>query len=194
MIISIVGLSGSGKSFIAKLLEDYNSKILHIDIDKIGHNSHKDPIIKQKLISTFGSDIVENDEISRKKLGEIVFHSEVAMKKLEEITWTYMESIIDSIITNNQDKIILLDWLLLPKTKFFTQSDLRILVTAPQEIRMQRAIKRDNITKEKFLEREASAPQIDEPQFEYIINNINLQDTQERVKKLYDKSIIHRKF
>lgn len=192
MIISIVGLSGSGKSYIAKLLTEYNNRVIHVDIDKIGHNSHKDPIIKQKLIDTFGLNIVENNEINRKKLGEIVFNSESAMKKLETITWAHMESIIDSIITNNQDKIILLDWLLLPKTKFFAQSDLRILVTAPQELRMQRAIKRDSITKEKFFEREAAAPLIEESQFEYIINNINLQDTQERVKSLYDKSIIHR--
>ena len=51
---------------------------------------------------------------------------------------------------------------------------------------------RDDITREKFLEREAAAPQIDETQFEYIINNVNLIETQERVKSLYDKSIIHR--
>ena len=37
MIISIVGLSGSGKSFISKTLESYNHHIMHIDVDKIGH-------------------------------------------------------------------------------------------------------------------------------------------------------------
>ena len=114
------------------------------------------------------------------------------MKKLEDITWKYMEQEIDSIINNNKDKIILLDWLLLPRTKFFYQSDIRILVTAPLETRLQRAMTRDDITREKFLEREAAAPQIDETQFEYIINNVNLIETQERVKSLYDKSIIHR--
>ena len=82
--------------------------------------------------------------------------------------------------------------MLLPKTKFFYESDLRILVTAPLEVRMQRAMKRDNITEEKFLQRESSAPLIDESKFEYIINNINLNETQERVKSIYDKSFIHR--
>lgn len=194
MIISIVGLSGSGKSLIAKTLEQYNKRIMHIDIDKIGHNSHEDPIVKKNLISSFGKDIITNEKIDRKKLANIVFNSKKAMKILEDITWNYMEKEIDTIIASNKDKIILLDWLLLPKTKFFIQSDFRILVTAPLDVRMQRAIARDNITKEKFLEREQSAPNIDETQFEYIINNINLTETQERVKSLYDKSIIHRKF
>ena len=79
-----------------------------------------------------------------------------------------------------------------PKTLKNYESDLRILVKAPLEVRMQRALKRDNITPEKFLLRESSAPEIDETIFEYIINNINLNQTQERIKDIYDKSIIHR--
>ena len=43
------------------------------------------------------------------------------MNRLEEITWSFMEQEIDTIINNNKDKIILLDWLLLPRTKFFYQ-------------------------------------------------------------------------
>ena len=114
------------------------------------------------------------------------------MSKLEDITWSFMEKEIDKIIKENKNKIILLDWLLLPRTKYFYESDLRILVKAPLEVRMQRALKRDNITPEKFLLRESSAPEIDETIFEYIINNINLNQTQERIKDIYDKSIIHR--
>ena len=192
MIISIVGLSGSGKSFICNTLQGYNSRIMHVDIDKIGHSTHHDPIVKQQMIDTFGIEILTNGEIDRKKLGKIVFSSKKAMTKLEDITWSFMEQQIDKIIEDNKDKIILLDWLLLPKTKFFYESDLRILVTAPLEVRMQRAMKRDNITEEKFLQRESSAPLIDESKFEYIINNINLNETQERVKSIYDKSFIHR--
>ena len=192
MIISIVGLSGSGKSFISNILKGYNSRIMHVDIDKIGHSTHHDPVVKQQLIDTFGIEILTNDDIDRQKLGKIVFCSKQAMSKLEDITWSFMEQQIDNIIANNRDKIILLDWLLLPRTKFFYSSDLRILITAPLDVRMQRAMKRDNITEEKFLQRESSAPLIDESKFEYIINNISLNETQERVKNIYDKSFIHR--
>lgn len=165
---------------------------MHVDIDKIGHSSHQDPTVKQKLINIFGIDILTDGIIDRKKLGKIVFNSTKAMQQLEIITWTFMEQQIDDIINANQDKIILLDWLLLPKTKYFYQSDIRLLVKAPIEIRMERAIKRDGITKEKFIERESAAPSIDETQFEYIINNINIEQTKERVKAIYDKSFIHR--
>lgn len=82
----------------------------------------------------------------------------------------------------------------MPKTKYFRTSDLRILVTAPEEIRMQRVITRDNITKEKFLSREASAPKINPDYFEYIINNVDKENTKKKIGEIYDKSIIHRKF
>lgn len=192
MIISIVGLSGSGKSLISNTLESYNPRIMHIDIDKIGHSSHHNPLVKQKLINTFGENILTNGAIDRKKLGHIVFTSKEAMQQLEEITWSFMEQQIDQIIKDNSDKIILLDWLLLPRTKYFYESDIRLLVKAPLETRIKRAMNRDGITKEKFLERESSAPNIDETQFEYIINNVDLLETKERVKNIYDKSIIHR--
>lgn len=192
MIICLVGLSGSGKSFISQLLEEYNEKIIHLDIDKIGHKSLINEKVKEQLITEFGDSLLENGEIVRARLSSIVFNSEQAMSKLTDITWSYLENEIDTFIANNQNKIIILDWLLLPKTKYFKESDLRILVTAPVEVRMQRAITRDNITEEKFLIREASAPEINPNYFEYIINNVNEEKTKKEVEQIYDKSIIHR--
>lgn len=192
MIISIVGLSGSGKSFISNTLKEYNAKIVHLDIDKIGHSVYEDKTVRDNLVEAFGPSVVNGDLVNRKELGRITFASPEAMKQLEDITWHHMEETIDIFIKNNQDKIILLDWLLLPKTKYFQQSDLRILIKASREIRMQRAMSRDNITEEEFLRRDNAAPAIDENNFEYIINNEEATKTKEEVRLIYDKSIIHR--
>ncbi len=192
MLISLVGLSASGKSYISTLLKNYNKRIEHLDIDKIGHKALLDPEIKKSLVANFGTDILEDNNIVRSRLSAIVFNSKEAMDILTELTWKYMERIIDEFISTHQTSIILLDWLLLPKTKYFAQSDFRVLITAPLEIRMKRAIARDGITKEKFLSREANAPTIDESQFEYIINNVDFEYTKKKVDEIYDKSIIHR--
>lgn len=192
MVICLVGLSASGKSYISQLLCQYNDRIVTIDVDKIGHRATDDEEIKNKLVEAFGTSIIMEGKIYRPKLSEIVFSSEDAMKILTDLTWGYMEREIDSFIENNPNKIIILDWLLLPKTKYFKSSDLRILVTAPLEVRMQRAMQRDGITEEKFLSREANAPQINSEDFEYVINNTDLEKTKEEVGKIYDKSIIHR--
>lgn len=192
MLISLVGLSGSGKGFISRMLTNYSDKIIHLDIDTIGHLSHKDEQIKKQLIAAFGEVIVEENQINRKKLASIVFNSQTKMNLLEDITWSFMENYIDTFIKDHPDKIIILDWLLLPKTKYFEQSDLKVLITASPTTRLARVKERDNITEEKFWEREQAAPLLDESQFDYIIQNENIEKTKKEVENIYEKSIIHR--
>ena len=120
MIIGICGKSGSGKSTLAnEIIELTNNNAIHLDIDKIGHKVLLLPKIQEELINSFGKSIIKEKTIDRKKLGEIVFDSRKEMKKLSDITWKYMQIEIDKFININKDKIIILDWLLLPITKYF---------------------------------------------------------------------------
>lgn len=105
-----------------------------------------------------------------------------------------MENVIDKIILENKNKIILLDWLLVIKTKYFNMSDMKILVKADINLRMNRAIDRDKITELKFMEREKATVKYNEKLFDYILVNSSINDTKRKVKKLYDKSIVPGKF
>lgn len=195
MLISLVGLTGSGKSTIARLLCSYNKHIIHLDIDKIAHLVLTNKDVKSKLYNAFGPTILyENNKINRKSLGQIVFNSPEKMEILATITWPYMEDIIDKYIANNQNKIIILDYLLLPKTKYFNQSDLRILVKASEETRLNRIMKRDNITEEQFYLRNSNSPELNEGEYDYVINTDESLSVEERTGEIYAKSIIHRKF
>lgn len=183
MIICICGKSGSGKSTIANEILNYFENAIHINIDKIGHDSHNNEKVKQKLINIFGSKILTNSAIDRKKLGKIVFSNKEEMKKLEDITWDYMEKEIDKLIYNNKNKIIILDWQLLPKTKYLKLCDIKILIDIPYDIRKQRAIKRDNITEEQFNLRENSSINYDKNDFDYVFNSNEEINIRKLVKK-----------
>ena len=196
MIISIVGKSGSGKTTIAKTLESLDERIIHVDIDQISHQVLTFPEVQKSLQNTFGTDVVLDGEVQRKVLGKKVFTTPEQMQKLADITWHYMEEIIDSIIENNQGKIILLDYILLPKTKFFEQSDLKIWVDAPYETRVERVIKRAvqerEVTRDYFKKRDRAGIEYEEGKYDVVINNTNKEKTQEEVKKVYEKSILRR--
>lgn len=192
MIISIVGKSGSGKSSLAQLLQSYSDKICYLNIDEVGHQALLNQNIITQLVHTFHLDL-KNNCISRRQLGDIVFNNHHCMKQLTDITWEYMEKTIDHFIEENKHKIIILDWILLPKTKYFSASDIKILVQAPFELRLNRAIKRDNITSQKFIEREQASLDYDVAQFDYIIENLDFEESKKKVKKIYDKSIVSRK-
>ena len=192
MLISLVGLSGSGKTTIANYLCAYNNKIIHLDIDKIAHKVLNIPEVKEKIINYFGQKIIKDNQINRTELSKIVFNDLAKKEFLSKLTWSYMEQIIDEFIKVNSSKIIILDYLLLPLTKYFKMSDLRILVTASQSIRFQRLIKRDKLTIEQCHLREKNAPILNQEEYEYIINNDEVAKAKEKVGEIYAKSIIHR--
>ena len=184
MIIAICGKSGSGKSTIAKEIAEYNKNSVYCDIDKIGHKALEDNFVKEKLSSYFGEIILTENKVDRKKLGKIVFSSEKEMEKLTNCTWEYMEQYLDNIINENPNKTIILDWQLLPKTKFFELSDIKILIECPYEVRKQRAIKRDNITEEAFDLREKASVNYDKDTFDYILTDENKEKIKKKVFKL----------
>lgn len=181
MLIGICGKSGSGKSTISNYLKEELCAI-HCDIDKIGHYVLTLPNIQKNLIDSFGIEIYEDDKINRKKLSKIVFNNADKMKILEQITWKYMEIEIDKIINQNKNKIIILDWQLLPKTKYLKLCDLKILIDIPYEIRKQRLLKRDNISEDKIDLREKASITYNKNDFDYVFNTNDNENIKRLVK------------
>lgn len=183
MIISICGKSGSGKSTLTnELLKHYGDSAIHIDVDKIGHYVNTIPEVLAEEVKCFGEGILTDGIVDRKKLGKIVFSSDEEMAKLTEITWKYMEKEIDKIVESNQGKLVILDWQLTPKTKFFEQSDLTILLDIPVEIRKERILKRDNISPEKFDIREQASMDYSLYNFDIVQTKMNIDEIKRMVK------------
>ena len=102
------------------------------------------------------------------------------MQKLTDITWECMQKEIDEFLKDNKDKIVILDWLLLTKSKYFDMCDIKILLDVPYEIRKMRAIKRDNITSEAFDLRESASIEFDKEKFDYVLE----ANEKENIRKL----------
>ncbi len=182
MIISICGKSGSGKSTVTKeLLDYYKDKAIHINIDKIGHYVNTISEVLDEEVKCFGESILTDGVIDRKKLSKIVFSDKEEMAKLTEITWKYMDIEISKLISQNEGKLIILDWQLLPKTKYFELSDLRVLLDVPYSIRKERVLKRDNITEEQFDLREAASIDYSLYEFDVVQEKLDIDEIKRKV-------------
>lgn len=184
MIIGICGKSGCGKSTLARTIKETHKDAIHLEIDKVGHNAIANEEAKQELIRSFGKNILSENNIDRKKLGQIVFASRKQMDKLTDITWKFMQEEIDEILIKNKDKIVILDWLLLTKSKYFDMCDIKVLLNIPYEVRLERAMRRDNITKEAFDLREKASIDFDESDFDYVIRENSKDEINRLVMKI----------
>lgn len=166
MIVGITGKSGSGKSYISKLLNK-NGNYEVIDADLIAHQVLGTEAFKKYIIDTYGTEIVSDSGIDRKKLGAILFTDKEKMDAYNASIWKHMEIIIDNIIKKKKNVII--DWALLPITKYFKEVDVKILVKTDDIVRKDRVIKRDNIDESYFHKRDMNALSYNEKDFDIIL-------------------------
>ncbi len=184
MIIGICGKSGSGKSTLAREIVNTHEHAIHLDIDKIGHSVLAIEEVKEELVRCFGEVILWEHTIDRKKLGELVFSSRTKMRKLSDITWKYMQLEIDKFISEHQENIIILDWLLLPNTKYLSMCQVKILMDIPYEIRKERAMVRDCITESEFDLREQASIDFNRNDFDIVIKDNNQAKIRKMVKNI----------
>lgn len=87
--IAVTGKVASGKSTVCKYFKQLGAFV--VDTDKIVHNllTSKTPV-GQKIIKFLGKDILENDEIDRKKVASKVFQDAKKLKKLESIVHPFV--------------------------------------------------------------------------------------------------------
>lgn len=169
-IIGIVGKQGSGKSTFASLLSQ-KLNCTHIDVDKISHQALAQSEIIDALCNEFGTQILNEDgSIDRKKMGAIVFVNKDKMKFLEDLTYAYMQKCLDNILSQH-DETIILEYMLLPRTKYWEKCDSKIFVTANDEERKKKVIERDHISEEYFNKRESSGLDYSPFSFDYIFEN-----------------------
>jgi len=194
MLIGLMGKSGCGKTTVSLLFKEFNNNIKVLEVDKIGHKAYTDKAVKNKMLTYFGKEIFDDDlNIDRRKLASIVFNDYSMMQKLYDATYEYMQKEIDSFISNND--IVILDYALLPLTKYYDMCDLKLLVTSDYLTRCQRVTVRDNISKEKYDERDANSVDYSSTYFDYVIeNNSDTNNLRKVIGDIYEKSIIPRKF
>lgn len=155
-IIGLTGLTGAGKSTVAQKLMAYGC--YHIDADKVAREViNNNEIVKNRLKERFGDDVINADgTTNRPLLASRAFASEENTNALNDITHPAVTEEIQSIIKDMKEvgyRGVIIDAIALFESGEDKLCDFTVAVVAPKEIRLERIMKRDNITEEKALER-----------------------------------------
>lgn len=168
MIIGITGKSGSGKSTYAeKLAENTDYYVIHVD--DISHEVMELDHVKSKLISIFGHNVLHDGKINRKYIGDLVFTTRHVYNSVSKLIWNEVKIKIDNILTEHDN--IILDWILLPHSHYWTKCDKKILIIADEKIRKEKVMQRDSISVEYLEKRDSAGIPYDNIIFDEIVKN-----------------------
>ncbi len=156
LIIGITGGIGSGKSTLSKLLRAAGYPVYDSDLEaRKLQNEH--PVIKQQIQEVFGKEIYTDEGLNRSALAKIVFDNKELLSKLNHIVHpVFREGFQNWILKHSNQRFLFLESAILFENGLNKQVDKVIVITASQEVRIRRVIKRDNISVEQILARMAN--------------------------------------
>lgn len=155
-LIAITGGIGSGKSVISDILRAMGHKVYDCDT-RAKALMDTDESIKNDLIDLISIDAVRNDRtIDRKLLSEIVFNDPDALSRLNSIVHKAVRADLRRWRDTSSDKTVWVETAILYASRLDCEVDEVWEVTAPTELRVQRVMKRNSMSREQVLARISS--------------------------------------
>ncbi|MFH7005495.1 dephospho-CoA kinase [Flavobacterium bizetiae] len=184
-VIGLTGGIGSGKTTIANYFASMGIPVYIAD-DEAKKVMQSENIVQQ-IKTTFGDSIFENEILNRAKLAEIVFNNADKLAQLNAIVHPAVKSDFELWLQENKNHdYVIYEAAILFESGRYKECDVIITVTAPEEIRIERVVKRDNTTREQVLSR-MKMQWNDEKRISlsnFVINNSNLKIAKEEVVKI----------
>lgn len=143
--IAITGGIGSGKSLACQHLQALNYPVF--SCDEIYKEIIISPIYVQKIQEIF-PDCIQNGQIDRKLLANIVFNNEEKRKQLNAIAHPLIMQTLFEKMSKAQNNIVFVEVPLLFEGNHEKEFDKVIVVTRDQALRINSIISRDGITAE----------------------------------------------
>ncbi|RUT71440.1 dephospho-CoA kinase [Flavobacterium cupreum] len=184
-VIGLTGGIGSGKTTIANFFNELGVPVYIAD-DGARRVMQSENIIS-KIQTTFGDAVFENNVLNRSKLAEIVFKDKARLDQLNAIVHPAVKEDFEAwLLRHNNYEYVIYEAAILFESGRYKECDLVITVTAPEEVRISRVLKRDNTTREHVLDR-MKMQWNDEKRISgsnFVINNDNLKKAKEEVVKI----------
>lgn len=195
-MVYCVGLTGniaSGKTTVAKLFADLGVEVINADLIS-RELSAPNELAYKHILEHFGSNLIlENKELDRRALRAIIFSDSNARLWLENLLHPLIRTRLEERVRQCKSSYCIVEIPLLIDKKHYPYLNRILLVTAPEELQIERVIARDHSTKEQAIAVLAAQPDIKQRlknADDVITNDQGLKQLKTAVNDLHQKYLI----
>lgn len=146
LVIGLTGGMGAGKSTVARLLAEHGAHIIDADVIAREVVAPGTPALAA-IVEQFGDEVLTDDGgLDRPAMAGIVFADEERLRALEAITHPAIRARISELlgeheraeVGEDEERVVVVDHPLLVETGMADDVPVVVVVTAPEELRVQR--------------------------------------------------------
>ena len=152
MKVGITGGIGSGKSTVSGIFELLGIPVYYADIEA-KRLMVSSLTIRNKVIELFGTESYQNGELNRKHISAIAFNDASVLEKLNATVHPVVIDDYKQWVKRQNSHYTLKEAALLFESDSYLESDFNILVSSPLELRIERVMKRDSVSRQEVLAR-----------------------------------------
>lgn len=150
---AITGGIGSGKSYVSSLLEERGIPIYNADLES-KRLTVQDEGIRKELVALLGEDIYQGATLNKPLLASYLFANSDNAVKVNSIIHPRVKDDFRRWVESQKGvPLVGLESAILYESGFDDVVDQVVMVYAPEAVRLQRAMKRDNATEEQVRAR-----------------------------------------
>lgn len=184
IVIGITGGIGSGKSTVSSIYSEFDYPVIISDLIAKDIMNH-DPAVISRIKADFGDNCYSNNKLNTKVLADKIFSDKENVNRINSIVHPpTLKKIEGELITlSKKSPLIFVESALIYEAKMEYLVDYILLVTADQDIRIDRVIARNKETADEIKDRMSN--QISEDQkkgkSDFVIeNNSTLEELREK--------------
>ena len=151
--VGITGGIGSGKSTVCEVFKLLGVPVFEADaVAKQLQNTNQK--IRKGLTHLFGEDIYAHEGVvDRKKLATLIFNDDFQISKVNELIHPVVLEEFENWLKKQNSAYIVHEAAILFESGFYKMMDFTILVSASEEQRIERIMKRDGVSREIIMQR-----------------------------------------
>lgn len=154
--IGITGGIGSGKSVVSRLLEMMGIPVYISDVEA-KRITHTDEVIRRELSALVGTEVFQDGELNRPLLAAYMFGHPEHVKEVNGIIHPRVKEDFRQWAESFEDgQLVGMESAILIESGFGDEVDFLVMVCAPLEVRLERAVKRDSSSRELIMKRIAA--------------------------------------